>query len=208
MTSAVTPRRIGWHRWGMLGLVTVSLGVAVGAQVFWTARGKSEKSVQPPPLLPVTLPGWSARDLPIGPTEVASGNTKSVLNFDRFEYREFSRGSRRITVYAAYWSPGRMPPHLVASHTPDQCWTANGWGCDAYGRISEIPGDTAHRLPPAEWRLFRAPDGAGVYVYYWHRVGSASYDFGGQRFNSVPHVWAWVRGALRHFRGQSQPQTS
>lgn len=165
-----------------------------------------ETSLDEPPALPKNIAGWISRELPLGGTESVAGKARAVLNFNRYVYREYKRENRWISVYVAYWRPGQMPPHLVASHTPDQCWTSAGWKCDSFGRRSVKPGGLRDKLKPAEWRVFRSPGGSSVHVLYWHVVGTNLYDYGGQRFNSVPHVGAWMRGAWDHFRGRQAEQ--
>src|SRR4051812_8877665 len=80
-------------------------------------------------MVPREIDGWNVSDEPIGPTEAASASALKTLNLDDYAYRSFHRGGHFFTVYAAYWAAGRMPTRLVASHTPDRCWTENGMRC-------------------------------------------------------------------------------
>jgi hypothetical protein len=81
--------------------------------------------------VPASLPGWTAREVPLGANEFLSSEAEKVLNYDEVVNREFSRGAETFSVYVAYWGAGKMPTRLVASHTPDRCWTENGWKCVA-----------------------------------------------------------------------------
>jgi hypothetical protein len=144
----------------------------------------------------VTLPGWRFRDMPLGPSEFLASEAEKVLNFDDVVYREFTHKSTTFEVYVAYWGSGKMPAQLVASHTPDRCWTENGWKCLSMKfRQPESVGGEA--LQPAEWRLFETPQGGGqVYVLYWHLVAGKAYDYG-SRFNAIPDPLQWWKGALQ-----------
>ena len=81
-------------------------------------------------LLPRSLPGWTGRDEPLGPNEVTRTAVERTLNYDDFVFRVFERGDLQVGLYVAYWAAGRMPLQKVASHTPDRCWTENGWRCE------------------------------------------------------------------------------
>ncbi len=89
-----------------------------------------------------------------------------------------------------------MPTRLVASHTPDRCWTENGWRCLEMRFKQPVALDGAP-LPDAEWRLFEPPQGgAPVYVLYWHLVEGRLYDYG-SRFNNVPDPVRWWKDAVQ-----------
>jgi len=89
-----------------------------------------------------------------------------------------------------------MPTQLVASHTPDRCWTENGWRCLAM-RFQEPETLDGSALLPAEWRIFEPPSGGRpVYVLYWHLVGGRRYDYG-RRFNAIPSPLLWWKGAVQ-----------
>jgi hypothetical protein len=146
--------------------------------------------------IPAEVSGWSSRDVPLASTEFLSGEAEKVLNYDGMVNREFTRGETTFGVYIAYWGPGKMPVQLVASHTPDRCWTESGWTCiEMRFRQAEVFDATA--LKPAEWRLFEPPDGGRpTYVLYWHLVGGRLYDYG-QRFNAIPSPILWWKGVLQ-----------
>jgi hypothetical protein len=106
-------------------------------------------------VLPKDVEGWRAAEESLGATELINEATLKALNLDDYVYRRFHRGTVSFTVYAAYWAPGRMPTRLVASHTPDRCWTENGMRCVELqfrqpNRIGNKP------LLPAEYRVFIA----------------------------------------------------
>ena len=105
----------------------------------------------------------------------------------------------------AYWGSGKMPTRFVASHTPDRCWTENGWHCLQMKFMQdEVVDGTA--LKPAEWRLFEPPDGGKpVYVLYWHLVDGRVYDYG-RRFNAVPEPMRWWKDAVQQVLRGSREQ--
>jgi hypothetical protein len=134
-----------------------------------------------------------------------AGAAARILNFDDYAYRIYRKGNRSIGVYVAYWAAGRMPTHKVASHTPDRCWTENGWKCDDM-KFAVPVAFGGQALKPAEWRKFTPPGGGGTqYVLYWHLVGDEIYDYG-ERFNSRPHPIKWVRDSIAYAMKGSREQ--
>jgi hypothetical protein len=155
--------------------------------------------------VPLVIPGWKGRDLPLGANEFVSKAAEKTLNFDEVLYREYGRDGAFFTVYAAYWGAGKMPAQLVASHTPDRCWTENGWRCLSM-KFKQVISLDSGRLQPAEWRLFEPPDGGKpIYVLYWHLVNGRIYDYG-ERFNSIPDPFRWCKDAVQQALLGSQEQ--
>ena len=146
--------------------------------------------------VPPELPGWKVQDVPLGKNEFMSGAVEKVLNYDEFVSREYSRGGENFGVYVAYWGPGKMPTRLVASHTPDRCWTENGMRCLEM-KFKQPVTFEGRTLQPAEWRRFEPPQGgAPIYVLYWHLVEGRAYDYG-DRFNDVPDPFLWWKDAAQ-----------
>ena len=157
--------------------------------------------------LPMVLTGWSGRDEPLGPNEAVRTAVERTLNYDDYVFRIFERsGRQQIGVYVAYWGPGRMPLQKVASHTPDRCWTENGWLCEEM-RYAEPVGTGMLQLMPAQWRRFTPPGktGAQQYVLYWHLVGNGLYDYG-TRFNARPDFLKWWRDTVKYSFSGSDAQ--
>jgi Protein of unknown function (DUF3485) len=148
--------------------------------------------------LPSAPAGWSAKDEPLGPTEFLQTAVEKNLNYDDMVNRVYRNGGRSFGLYVAYWSPGRMPVQKVASHTPDRCWSENGWTCEAM-RIDDNLKAGNQLLLPARWRLFRPPvqGGPKQYVLYWHLVGGELYDYG-DRFNQRPDPLKWWRDTVHY----------
>jgi hypothetical protein len=185
-----------WRRWS-LTLPALVLVAAVAMQGMQFVR------TQPPPrgphlarAIPAGLPGWENREVPLGSSEFLANEVEKVLNYDEVINREFSRGGESFSVYVAYWGAGKMPAQLVASHTPDRCWSENGWHCLSM-KFKEARNFAGTALQPAEWRQFEPPlGGAPTYVLYWHLVAGRTYDYG-NRFNSVPNPVLWWKDVVQ-----------
>jgi hypothetical protein len=178
-------------------LPALALVVAVSMQAVGFFR--ETPAPRPPHVgdeVPRQIAGWVGRDVPLGPNEFVAGEVEKILRYDEVVYREFRRGDTRFGVYVAYWGEGKMPSQLVASHTPDRCWTENGWRCLDMKFAQPVSVDGAAWLP-AEWRLFTPPgESERTHVLFWHLNGGRLYDYG-QRFNSVPDPVRWWRDVVR-----------
>jgi hypothetical protein len=189
--------KIWWLRWPLV-LPALVLTVAVGMQGVKFFR-ETPKPHDPhlAQTIPLTIPGgWTGADVPLGTNEFISNEVEKVLNYDAVLNREFSRGGESFGVYVAYWGAGKMPTRLVASHTPDRCWTENGWRCLAM-KFKQPEIFEGAVLQPAEWRIFEPPlGGSPTYVLYWHLVEGHAYDYG-DRFNNVPSPILWWKDAVQ-----------
>lgn len=156
--------------------------------------------------IPATLAGWTVQDEPLGPNESVRSAVERTLNYDDYVYRLYRRNGATVGVYVAYWAPSRMPVQKVASHTPDRCWTENGWTC-LESRFSETVATPNTPLRAAQWRIFRAPGATGhqEHVLFWHLVGSRLYDYG-ERLNARPGIVQWWRDAISYALSGSQAQ--
>lgn len=154
--------------------------------------------------IPSAPEGWVGRDVPLGANEFITKVAEKTLNFDEVFYREYRRGAEYFTVYVAYWGAGKMPVQLVASHTPDRCWTENGWRCLAM-KFHQSYVLEGCMLQPAEWRKFEPPDGGkAISVVFWHLVAGKAYEYG-ERFNSIPDPIQWGKNAiLQAFAGNQE----
>ena len=157
-------------------------------------------------VLPDRAGAWQGEDAPLGANESVSEAAQRVLNFDDYVYRIYSKSGLSFGMYVAYWAPGRMPMHKVASHTPDRCWTENGMRCEEM-RFAVPVTVAGTSFKPAEWRRFTSPGstGSSQYVLYWHLVGDQLYDYG-ERFNASPHPVKWLRDSLAYAVKGSQKQ--
>jgi hypothetical protein len=147
-------------------------------------------------LVPAAPVGWDGREVPLGETEYLTGEARKALNYDDVVNREFTRGSVKFGVYVAYWRPGKMPTQLVASHTPDRCWTENGWQCLEF-RFKQKETVDGVVFQPAEWRLFAPPDGGmPTYVLFWHLVDGRDFDYG-RVFDGISRPSVWLKAAVQ-----------
>jgi hypothetical protein len=141
--------------------------------------------------LPVEVHDWEVEERELGETEAVRAATDKQLRFDDHVFRVYSKGRISFDVYVAYWAPGKMPVQLVASHTPDRCWTENGWRCIDM-QFSVPLHERGLDLKPAQVRSFEL-DRRIRNVIYWHLVEGEPYEYG-QRFNDTPHLGKWLAG--------------
>jgi hypothetical protein len=167
--------------------LTLLLGVGIGLQVHgWAGRPAALPRTDLAARLPTILGGHPARDLPLGPTEAGDHIVRTVLQCDDLVYRRYVTAHGDFDLYVAYWASNKIPSELVASHTPDRCWSDCGWKCRAM-KFQQRYAAGSRKLLPAEWRIFADPSGFQlVHLIYWHVVGGQSYDYG-RSFNWVPN---------------------
>jgi len=189
-------KRRWWLRWWLLVPVAV-LVVAGGLQCIAVFRETPlPRGLHVAAHVPTSIRGWRVRNAPLGENESLRSAVVKTLNYDEVVYREYSKGGVVVGVYVAYWGAGKMPTRLVASHTPDRCWTENGWTCQDM-RFREKVSFEGRVWQPAEWRSFQPPNGQGTtYVRYWHLVEGRVLEQG-SRFNAVPHPLYWWRDAVQ-----------
>jgi hypothetical protein len=154
-------------------------------------RSTSGMGVHLKEALPVEVHDWEVEERELGETEAVRAATDKQLRFDDHVFRVYSKGRISFDVYVAYWAPGKMPVQLVASHTPDRCWTENGWRCTDM-QFSVPFRERGLDLKPAQVRSFEL-DRRIRNVIYWHLVEGEPYEYG-QRFNDAPHLGKWLAG--------------
>lgn len=155
---------------------------------------------------PTAVAGWEVRDVPLGPTEFLSEETKAVLNFDQVLFREYSSAAGKFAVYVAYWQPGKVPTQVVASHNPDRCWVSGAdWRCEQKDVKALLPGLEEHQLPGAQKRVYRSPRGEIQHVVFWHLVGAKVFD-ASDRFGSIPNPVYWWREVIRQMATGAREQ--
>ena len=129
-------------------------------------------------LLPLSPAGWSAKDRPIAESEELKQAVNELLNFDDAVFVDYvAHTGERISIYIAYWTPGKMPHRLVATHTPDVCWVAAGWKKEAEAKVTNLISPSGMMIPSGESRIFSA-NGAPEHVWFWHLVGDESKSYG------------------------------
>lgn len=191
-------RRIVWIFSGALLLGGVALQAIRLRDMGAGDTGTAVRAIKLASAIPINLSGWSGAEEPLGASELLKSTVEKTLNYDDVVNRTYRTGDRIIGVYAAYWSAGRMPVQKVASHTPDRCWSENGWACSELRSNERVfVGEAV--LRPANWRLFLAPGATREkqYVLYWHLVGSELYDYG-DGFNRRPNPVKWWRDTVHY----------
>ena len=121
-------------------------------------------------ILPPAPAGWTMIKREIADTPEMKEAVGELLNYDDGVFVDYTNGADRLSVYIAYWTPGKMSQRLVAGHTPDVCWVGNGWVKESSETVRGLKGD-GKPLPPAEGRLFKI-QGTAEHVWFWHIVGS------------------------------------
>jgi exosortase/archaeosortase family protein len=116
-------------------------------------------------MLPGAPPGWTAFDAH------DLSQYSGVLQTDLLSQRVYVSGAGdsrvQVTLYMAYWPPGRIPVSTVDAHTPDACWPAEGWLAKALANPEAGFSVGSRQLAPAEARVFTSM-GAQQYVWFWH----------------------------------------
>lgn len=166
-----------------LAAVLVTLGLLAAATRRAPEAG-STPNLQA--LVPLDAPGWTVT------TQSDLYQFADTLHTDNLVQRTYTRGAVAITLYVAYWPPGRASVGLVGSHTPDACWPGSGWTAQATAqtRVALPLGGTF--LPEAQARYFVS----GTYpqhVWFWQLYDHHTIDVGNTR--SVP---ALLSLALRY----------
>ncbi|AOS45900.1 hypothetical protein Verru16b_02991 [Lacunisphaera limnophila] len=156
---------------------------------------------------PEEIPGWTVEYLPIADTPEMKAKVSELLNYDDALFAVYTKGPERLSVYIAYWAPGKMSHRLVAGHTPDVCWVRAGWDiveaktwepalgdrkaasgplAQVLDRITPLMQATAYRrpttikaenLPPAEYRVMHKGDRTEN-VAFWHILDGAAKSYG------------------------------
>lgn len=116
---------------------------------------------------PAKVDGWKVEDLPLGATERERAEAAEVLRLDDMVYRRFTRGPAQFTLFVSYWRRHSMPVRLVAQHTPDICWPAQGWSCTRSNRQFRL--SFAGGLSRAgDYRELVALDSRRIATVFWH----------------------------------------
>jgi hypothetical protein len=152
-------------------------------------------------MLPTSVAEWHAEEKPIAETEEMQKAVGRILNYDEGVFITYTWGTRQVSVYLAYWSPGKMNYREVASHTPDVCWVGAGWNRKNMSIVPRLPiGETL--APPGEARVFEM-QGKEQYVWFWHVIGSSVQSY---RTGSKPAWYATVTDVFTRGLKQREEQ--
>lgn len=126
---------------------------------------------------PEEIPGWTVEYLPIAETPEIQAKVSEALNFDEAVFAVYERGEQRLSVYIAYWTPGKMPYRFVASHTPDVCWTLAGWKTLRASSGVRLSDGSGGMLLPVEERTMER-NGNIENVVFWHLLDGQTMSYG------------------------------
>jgi len=152
--------------------------------------------------LPREAGGWVRRDIPIGASSASAASVQGILNFSQAVQAEYSKGSKRILIYIAYWEPGKVSVVDAGSHNPDSCWVNNG--CVRTERQFAVAGQIAGRaLIPYEYGQYLVPQAGQQNVAFWHLVNGEPNRYETQaagwrdgligRLERLPLLWKDIR---------------
>lgn len=125
------------------------------------------------------MPGWKVEYLPIADTPEMREKVDQELNYDDAVFAVYTRGTERVSIYIAYWTPGKMPHRLIATHTPDVCWVGGGWKTEAAESGVRWTVDGGRALLPCESREMTL-NGNREHVVFWHVANGKSILYGTQ----------------------------
>lgn len=178
---------------GAIFLLAGILAVSIALQIRGAARLPKGKGKHLGYALPLDLPARQSQEVSVGTTEAATAAATEVLRFDDVFYRRYTHAVfGELTVYVAYWNPGKMPVRSISYHIPDNCWPASGWEC-AQRNDEYSFGSTKNALLPASWRRFVGPGGHVRYVAFWHLIGGRLYrdsDFPSLVVNPIKYIFS------------------
>jgi hypothetical protein len=148
------------------------------------------------------VPGWQIQRQAIADTPEMKAKVGELLNFSDGAFFIYTRGGQRLSVYIAYWTPGRMSHRLVAGHTPDVCWVGAGWIRQAAESGLVLPGGPGWRLLPGEQRTMTL-GGNTEHVVFWHLLDGQPLSY---RTGAEPPWYAIVTDMFSHQLNQRAEQ--
>ena len=130
-------------------------------------------------LLPTAadVPGWQVTKRSVAETREMRQAVSELLNYEEGFLIDFTSGDRRISLYAAYWPPGRMSHRVIAGHTPDVCWVEAGWGNQLRELKTVQVALENSAVLPMEHRIFHIRDQV-EHVVFVHLVGGSPMNYG------------------------------
>lgn len=152
---------IGGSILGLLVILIVYLSLFAQSTVHFTKPIAEE--------VPMAVPGWTSRELPLAATESMQEAVNRVLQFDQYVYRLYERDDMQVSVYVAYWRPGKVTTTDAGTHNPDSCWVNAGWTRleRKHGLELSVNGQS---LLPFEYGVYEMKD-TRLPVIFWHIVG-------------------------------------
>jgi len=150
-----------------VGLVLI---IAIGFQFFGLAsKRKNLEAKTVGEFIPREIPGWTVEDKPVADSPEMQKVVNQVLNYDDAVFRIYRKGGKEISVYVAYWLPGKIHPTGIDAHTPDVCWVANGWEMQKMSALASQR-EGADEIAVPNYRKFKV-GAQSLSVVYWHFNG-------------------------------------
>ena len=138
-------------------------------------------------LITKEIPGWIVKDLDLASSEEGSDRVASFLNLDDSLFRIYSYGLTHVSLYIAYWTPGKVSYRWAGAHTPDTCWVANGW--KRLDRKYAIPFKCgSYQLKNAEFGTY-VKGKKEENVYFWHLIGGKPYTY---EQKEIPNIFGSI----------------
>lgn len=159
----------------IFAFLTLAAGLSLRAYFVLVPPPQPTLKTQLSEALPDFLKGWKTRDLDMAESPEAAARVSRFLNFDDSLFRIYQKGSTQVSLYIAYWTPGKASYRWAGAHTPDTCWVQNGWTCTEREYRIPFQSDTK-TFQPAEFGVYEK-DGTSQNVYFWHLVGGQSYSY-------------------------------
>lgn len=142
-----------------------------------------------------SLPGWTAKDLPIADSDDMVKIVEKTLNYDSYVYRSYQNADVEILLYIAYWKPAQIAPAMVEAHTPDICWVANGWEMHPLPPLTGLK-HAGQTLDMRQYRRF-VVHGQDTYVGFWQINGHQLRDM---TSTAEAHLSTWERTKRRFYQ--------
>ncbi len=155
-------------------IVVCVAGMVVYAQWFTDSKQRFTASLSK--VTPSKLPGWTVEEVPLAESQGEMDHVEKILKFDQYVSRKYTKGDLEITLYAAYWKPGKRSPIDAGGHNPDSCWVNFGWTRTL--REFSITGTKigGHELLPYEFGIYEK-GGASISVMFWHLLNGKPYAY-------------------------------
>lgn len=170
---------------GLLLIAALAVAVPPRLETFYAPPTSLSEWLPPAPA------GWTSMDKPIAESEEVRQAVDELLNFSDGVFRVYRKNERELSVYIAYWEPGKMDPRLVAVHSPDVCWVAGGWAMATAPEHWAPRSSAGNSLGLGELRTF-AHSGNTQNVVFWHLVGGLPSGFMGRTVRGGS-FWSWEK---------------
>ena len=183
--------------------ILIFIFLLIGASVQYMGLSRARDNLSPPDLgglIPQEIPGWVIEDKPIAESPELMNKVEQILNFDSAVFRSYKQGDLEISVYIAYWLPGKVPVSIVDAHTPDICWVANGWQMERLSALADYPMKSGTRISIPNYRKFHMKFSSDpISVIYWHFDGQHLREQKSRREGAMSSMER-VKNRLAHFR--------